>query len=202
MYPLIIYSIMKEAYVLDQNFESTDFTQLPLEKGEYENCTFRNCNLEFVDLSGFSFTGCEFIECNLSMARLAGTAFRDIIFKECKMLGLQFSDCNRFGLSFRFDGCILNNSTFYQTTIRKTVFNNSRLIEVDFTDSDLSNSIIFGCDLSGAVFDTTNLEKSDLRTSVNYMIDPALNKLKKAKFSLSEVHGLLYKLDIEIDRNG
>lgn len=41
---------MKEAYVLDQNFESTDFTQLPLEKGEYENCTFRNCNLEFVNL--------------------------------------------------------------------------------------------------------------------------------------------------------
>jgi hypothetical protein len=55
--------------------------------------------------------------------------------------------------------------------------------------------------LSGAVFDTTNLEKADFRTSVNYSIDPALNRLKKTKFSLSEIYGLLYKLDIEIDKN-
>lgn len=192
---------MKEAYIVDQDFENTDFVQVPLEKGEYENCTFKNCNFEFLNLSGFSFQGCEFIECNLSMTKLAGTAFRDVLFKESKMLGLQFNNCNGFGLSFRFDGCILNNSVFYQTTIKKTSFNNCRLVEVDFTESDLSNSIFYGCDLSGAIFDNTNLEKADLRTSVNYMIDPSLNRLKKAKFSLSEVYGLLYKLDIEIDRN-
>jgi uncharacterized protein YjbI with pentapeptide repeats len=31
----------------DQNFENTDFTSTTLEKGEYENCTFRNCNFEY-----------------------------------------------------------------------------------------------------------------------------------------------------------
>lgn len=72
---------------------------------------------------------------------------------------------------------------------------------MDFTECDLSNAVFGNCDLSGAVFDNTNLEKADLRTSVNYSIDPALNRLKKAKFSLSEVYGLLYKLDIEIDRS-
>ncbi|MGE8434651.1 pentapeptide repeat-containing protein [Chryseobacterium joostei] len=104
-------------------------------------------------------------------------------------------------MSFTFEGCSLNNSIFYQTSIKKTIFKNSRLIEVDFTECDVSNAIISNCDLSGAVFDGTNLEKTDLRTSFNYSIDPALNKLKKARFSLSEVYGLLYKLDIEIDRN-
>lgn len=193
---------MKDAYILDQTFESIDCIKCPLEKGEYENCTFKNCNLEFMNLSGFSFTGCEFIECNLSMAKLLGAAFRDVVFKECKMLGLQFSDCNGFGLFFRFEGCILNNSSFYQTSIKKTIFKECRLVEVDFTECDLSNALMNGCELSGAVFDNTKLEKADLRSSVNYSIDPAINKLKKAKFSLSEVSGLLYKLDIEIDRNG
>ncbi|MGG7552402.1 pentapeptide repeat-containing protein [Chryseobacterium arthrosphaerae] len=81
------------------------------------------------------------------------------------------------------------------------MFINSKLIEVDFTECDLSHAVISNCDLSGATFDHSNLEKADLRTSVNYSIDPALNRLKKAKFSLSEVYGLLYKFDIEIDKN-
>ena len=135
------------------------------------------------------------------MAKLINAAFRDVFFKECKMFGLQFNDCNGFGLSFKFDGCLLNNSVFYQTSIKKTVFTNSKLIEVDFTECDLSNSVFSGCDFSGAVFDNTGLEKTDFRTSFNYCIDPVLNRLKKAKFSLSEVHGLLYKIDIEIDRD-
>ncbi|UPQ74796.1 pentapeptide repeat-containing protein [Chryseobacterium nepalense] len=75
------------------------------------------------------------------------------------------------------------------------------MIEVDFSDADLSLAIFNNCDLSGAVFDNTNLEKADFRTSVNYSIDPSQNKLKKARFSLSQVHGLLLQFNIEIDKN-
>jgi uncharacterized protein YjbI with pentapeptide repeats len=190
---------MKEAYTVDQTFENTDFSGFL--KGEYENCIFRNCNFEYADLSGFTFTDCEFTGCNLSMAKLIKTAFHEVIFKECKMFGLQFGDCNPFGFSFIFDGCLLNNSVFYKTSAKKTRFKNSKLTETDFSESDLSGSLFSGCDLSGAIFDHTNLEKADFRTSFNYSIDPTLNRLKKAKFSLSEVYGLLYKLDIEIDRD-
>lgn len=192
---------MREAYIIDENFENIDFTQQSLVVGEYENCTFRNCNFEYVNLSEIKFTDCEFIECNLSMTKLVGTAFRDVIFKECKMFGMQFNECNEFGMSFKFEGCALNNSVFYKSTIRKTIFKNSKLVEVDFSESDISNSMILNCDLSGAIFDRTNLDKADLRTSFNYTINPSSNKLKKAKFSLSEVHGLLRQFDIEIDKN-
>lgn len=192
---------MKQTYISDQDFQNINCTDQPFERGEYENCTFRNCSFEYADLSGFSFTDCEFITCNLSMTKLVKTAFRSVYFKECKMFGLQFNECNGFGLSFTFDGCALNNAVFYTTSIKKTVFKNSKLIETDFAESDLSQSVFKNCDLSGAIFDRTNLEKADLRTSFNYSIDPSVNRLKKAKFSLSEVHGLLYKLDIEIDRN-
>ncbi|MXS71206.1 pentapeptide repeat-containing protein [Flavobacteriaceae bacterium W22] len=178
-----------------------NFTQKPLNLGEYENCTFRNCNFEYLNISGFRFTDCEFIESNLSMTKLIGTAFREVVFKDCKMYGMAFNDCNEFGMSFKFEGCALNNSVFYKSTIRKTQFKNSKLIEVDFSEADISNSVISNCDLSGAIFDRTNLEKADLRTSFNYTINPAQNNLRKTKFSLSEVHGLLRHLDIEVDKN-
>ncbi|MCJ8155237.1 pentapeptide repeat-containing protein [Chryseobacterium sp. SSA4.19] len=75
------------------------------------------------------------------------------------------------------------------------------MIEVDFSECDLSNASFGYCDLSGAIFDKTNLEKADFRMAVNYSIEPAQNRLKKAKFSLSEVHGLLSHLGVEIDKN-
>ena len=117
------------------------------------------------------------------------------------MFGLHFSDCNEFGLHFNFDGCDLNNSTFYQTNIRKTTFKNCKLTEVDFEESNLTESHFLNCDLSGALFFNTNLEKSDFRSSINYCINPAKNRLKKAKFSLSEVSGLLNDYDLVIDKH-
>jgi hypothetical protein len=43
------------------------------------------------------------------------------------------------------------------------------------------------------------LEKADIRTSHNYTIDPEKNKVKKAKFSIHGIAGLLDKYDIEIE---
>ncbi|HKO82951.1 MAG TPA: pentapeptide repeat-containing protein, partial [Chitinophagaceae bacterium] len=116
-----------------------------------------------------------------------------------KMLGLRFDNCSEFGLAFSFDTCSLNHSSFYQTKIKKTGFRNSQLQEVDFTECDLSQSVFDNCDFTNAKFENTLLEKADFRTSFNYSIDPEINKIKKAKFSLPGVTGLLNKYDIEIE---
>jgi len=84
--------------------------------------------------------------------------------------------------------------------IKKTVFKNSQLEEVDFTDCDLASSHFENCNLAQARFENTILEKADFRTSYNYSIDPEINRIKRAKFSLNHVTGLLHKYDIEIDR--
>jgi hypothetical protein len=42
------------------------------------------------------------------------------------------------------------------------------------------------------------LEKADLRTSFNYLIDPEVNKMRKAKFSIDGLPGLLGKYELEI----
>ena len=55
------------------------------------------------------------------------------------------------------------------------------------------------CNFKDAKFENTILEKADFRTSYNYSIDPDVNRIRKAKFSLPAVVGLLNKYDIEID---
>jgi len=93
----------------------------------------------------------------------------------------------------------INHASFYKLKIKKTVFKNSQLEGVDFAECDLSGSTFEGCNLLAAVFDATNIEKSDFRTSYNYSIDPEKNKIRKARFSVSGISGLLDKYDIEIE---
>jgi fluoroquinolone resistance protein len=198
---------MSQVFIEEKTFDKIDFTQNPLGKGEYEYCTFLNCDFSYSDLSELKFLECEFSGCNLSLAKLTQTALKDIKFKNSKMLGLNFGECNEFGFAVSFDTCILNRSSFVsmasplkkRVKLKQTVFKNSQLYEVDFTECDLSSAVFDGCDLTGAIFKDTILEKADLRTAINYSIDPELNRIKKAKFSRSGIAGLLDKYDIEID---
>jgi fluoroquinolone resistance protein len=196
------YLLQMEPIFTDQTIEKKNLKEHPLSKGEYENCVFKYCDLSNADLSEFVFMDCEFVECNLSLAVLTKTSLRDVVFKNCKMLGLRFEHCNDFGLSIAFEKCTLDHSSFYQVKLKKTSFKGSQLHEVDFTESDLTASVFTDCDFTNATFDNTILEKADLRTSVNYSIDPETNRIKKAKFSLSGIAGLLDRYDIEIDRAG
>jgi len=115
------------------------------------------------------------------------------------MLGLLFESCNEFGLSFQFENCTLNHASFYGTKIRKTKFKSTQLHEVDFTTSDLSYAVFDDCDLSGSTFEKTILEHADFRTAIHYSIDPEINYITKAKFSIFGIPGLLEKYDIVID---
>ena len=70
--------------------------------------------------------------------------------------------------------------------------------EVDFSSSELSNAVFHECDLNGAIFENTNLEKADFSTAFHFSIEPDLNNIKKAKFSIRNVSGLLNKYNIQI----
>jgi uncharacterized protein YjbI with pentapeptide repeats len=136
--------------------------------------------------------------CNLSVAKSGGAAFREVQFRNCKILGFRFDECNSFGLSVSFEHCTLNHSSFYQAKLKKTIFKDCQLHETDLTEADLAGTVFHNCDLAGAVFDRTLLEKADLRTAYNYAIDPENNRIKKARFSLPAVTGLLHKYQIDI----
>jgi uncharacterized protein YjbI with pentapeptide repeats len=133
------------------------------------------------------------------MANILETAFKSVKFKDCKMLGLQFEDCNDFLFAVDFDHCLLNISNFCKINLKGTRFQKCSLQEVDFTETDLSRAVLEECDLTDAIFDHTNLEKADLRTARNFSINPVNNRIRKAKFSVNGLPGLLGSYDIEIE---
>jgi fluoroquinolone resistance protein len=170
-----------------------------LKSGEYENCQFLNCQFTNADLSDMVFDGCTFTNCNMSMVKLVKTTLRDVVFINCKMLGVHFDHCNGFGLSFRFQDCVLDHSSFYQMKLKKLKAMNTQFHEVDLTGCDLTEAVFDNCDLMGAMFDYTVLERADMRTAYNYAIDPERNRIAKARFSLNGIAGLLGKYNIKIE---
>ena len=72
------------------------------------------------------------------------------------------------------------------------------MISVEFTETDLTETIFNSCNLEGALFENCNLEKVDFRTAFNYSLDPEKNKIAKAKFSKEGALGLLKKYNIQI----
>lgn len=190
---------MARRYQENEVFKQIDFSEEAPPGEEFENCTFLNCNFSNIDLGGLKFSECLFESCDLSMAGLEGTALQDVTFKDCKLLGLRFDECHNFLLNFSFEECILNFSSFYKLNIPNTPFVACTLIEVEFIGADLSGSRFDACNLSGAVFENTKLEKTDFRSATHFSIDPALNQIKRAKFSIIGLSGLLDKYDISIE---
>ena len=182
-----------------QEFENIDFSELKLPTGDYEDCVFSKCTFTNCNLRGSNFGDCEFVDCDLSMVNLTDVTLRSIRFKRCKMLGVKFESCNGLLFSVGFEQCQLDLSSFHMLTLAKTEFQECRLVEVDFSKADLTSAVFHQCDLSGAVFLQSNLEKSDFRTAIHYSIDPELNRMKKARFSIDGLGGLLGKYDLNLD---
>ncbi|PIB36947.1 hypothetical protein BFP72_16825 [Reichenbachiella sp. 5M10] len=190
---------MSDGYFDEQAYTAVDFGAESWENGEYVDCTFKNCNLSGLDLSGDSFSNTDFVGCDLSMSKLGHTAFKEVRFKDCKLMGLHFGDCNPFLLDFKFEGCVLDFTSFFRLKIKKTLFQNCKMEKVDFTQTDMTESAFRDCDLNQAVFDRSVLIKCDFRTAYGYTLDPENNSLKGAKFSREGAIGLLSKYKVVIE---
>jgi uncharacterized protein YjbI with pentapeptide repeats len=168
-------------------------------RGAYDQCRFVHCNLSNAVLTDYHFTDCLFADCDFSNADLRGVVFNDALFQECKLTGLHFGDCHKIPFGVRFKGCILTLASFEKMMLRKTIFEDCRLTETDFSGADLRESVFTGSHLDRAIFNGCNLEKADFRNVYQCTIDPALNRMRKARFSLEGLPGLLaaYGLDIE-----
>ncbi len=190
---------MQPKYTDEQTFTKIDYSEKPLEIGEYEYCTFVGCNFSNSSLAETRFSECEFLDCNFSNANLKNTSFQDVQFNNCKMLGLQFDACNEFGFAATFDTCQLDHSIFYKMKLSRSSFISCQLQSIDFSEADLKNSKLISCNLQNATFQNTNLEQTDFRNATNYSIKPEQNRLKGAKFSLPAVVGLLDSYQIKIE---
>ena len=163
-----------------------------------DESTFAKCTLSPKPIGRVIFEKCTFKECNLSLVKTSNTSWLDVLFTDCKMTGINFSLSNRFGLSVEFHNCLLSYALFTEMKLKGTRFIGCDLQNTDFMETDLSNAVFKDCDLCYASFHHTNLEKADFTTARNYTLNPAANRLKKAKFSRYGLEGLLTGLGIEV----
>jgi len=183
-------------YILDVEYKNLVFSVNQVNLKEFEACTFNHCNFSQCNFIGVVFIDCTFNDCIFSGAKINHVALRTVFFNRCKIEDVNFAMCDKLIFEVHFKECILDFSKFYTLKIKKTSFIDCRMIAVDFMSTDLSQVFFDRCDLYRSEFAKANLTKANLKTSINYTIDPTKTKLKNAVFSIDEVKGLLYKHDI------
>ncbi len=83
----------------------------------------------------------------------------------------------------------MKNANFLTCDIVDCFFQNTYLPGASFEASQFRNTL----------FHNTNLEKASFCKASGYNIDPTLNNIKKAKFSVPDVLNLLNGFEIEIE---
>ncbi len=173
---------------------------------EFIDCSFKECSFPEVTFEHCTFQNCTFVNCDLSLMSPSKSKFRGVKFANCKLLGVNWSraawenqEAHTLLKAVSFMGCNVNYSSFMGLRLPGIILTESVAHEVDFSETNLSKADLRNTDFEKAVFRNTNLAGADLSGAKNYFIDPASNRISKAKFSLPDALGLLYAMDIVID---
>lgn len=183
----------------NETFRNHDFAKEPCNGALFEGCRFEQCNFFSAALHHCRFIDCVFADCQLASANFTQAMLNDVVFQQCKIMGVRFDSLRSTPLSVGFEGCVLDLSSFYRLNLSGTSFERCSLREVDFTEADLQRASFEGADLTGAQFDECNLEEADFRQTVGCVIYPNKNKIRKARFSISGLPGLLQQYGIVIE---
>ncbi|MGM9510306.1 pentapeptide repeat-containing protein [Larkinella sp. GY13] len=165
---------------------------------DFEECTFQNLTLSKAILSHANLVNCRFENCTLDAAVLKDTKLNEVRFVQCKLIGVNFEHCNPFAFAVGFQECNLDQTYFFNRNLKKTKFVTCGLKGASFINCELNGAVFKDCNLESAVFVNNTLTQVDFSTSYNLVLDPEQNKLKKAKFSLHSLPGLLTKYDLVI----
>lgn len=191
-------NMLNDHYIEDQHFRYEGPGIHDLQLGTYEGCHFVNGNFTGQDLTDCKFLDCVFDHCILDRVNMTNVSFNAVQFLHCKMMGIAFDKANEHLFIVDLKHCILNYSSFRERRMPGFTFEHCEMQEVDFEATDLTNANFHHCMLQRARFEHTTLIRADFRTATHYTIDPEKNKMKKARFKLEGVAGLLEKYHIDL----
>lgn len=190
----------------NQNFEEVSLKKASVRACEFIDCSFKECLFPEVTFEHCTFNDCSFTNCELSLMVLNKSMFRGVDFENCRLLGVNWSKAARVNQEVHtllkivsFKDCILNYSSFIGLELPGLKLVGCAAHEVDFSEAKLSKADFRTTNLENAVFRNTDLAGTNFLGAKNYFIDPANNKISKAKFSLPDALGLLYAMDIELE---
>lgn len=184
----------------NQLFESSEMPINSWIGQTFEQCTFRKLSLSDEVFFNSNFINCRFEGCDLSRVELKNTQLQDVLFTHCKLMYVDFGVCNAFSFHADFQHCQLDNAVFLNRRLKKAQFIECSLKEAHILKCDLAGAKFKECNLELTRFEDNNLMQADFSTSYNLELNPDTNKIKKAKFSLHNLPGLLTKHDLVISR--
>lgn len=194
----------------DTFYEDQTFKGMVLENDEvreitFQDCTFENCSFKETTVRSCKFSHCSFKNCDLSLMKVDGSTFKDTNFEDSKVIGVNWVKASwgrkeivHLIQTIDFRRCVLNYSTFMGLDLEKMTLRKCIARDVDFSEANLKGADCRFTDFENSQFRHTDLSGVDFCGATNYFIQPHLNTIKQARFSLPEAMSLLYNLDIEI----
>jgi uncharacterized protein YjbI with pentapeptide repeats len=186
----------------EQGFDNLEFRRKTIRSSAFELCRFLSCDFSETEFINCKFSACVFKDSNLNVVKLDGTRFTDTEFKDCKTTGINWTslDWKSVALSapLHFESCDISFSVFSGLTLPGLQLTRCKAHDVDFSECDLSDGNFSETDLANARFNLCRLDRCDFRDAINYSIDPLVNTIEGASFSVPDVLGLLSPFKIRI----
>ncbi len=181
----------------NKTYKDLDFRVIELDE-EYYRCTFEHCDFTEILFQKINFEECRFVACNFSLCKSNGTSWNKVWFAQCKLTGANFSHANKFTFNAKFSDCLMQYASFQGLNLQGFQFTKCQLTEADLTTCNLKKAQFIDCNLDRAIISHCNLEEADFSTAFNFIINPNDNRMKKAKFSLQNLPGLVAVFDVKI----
>lgn len=183
-----------------QAFRGLSHPQEAIGQRAFYECTFEACSFLETAFESCKFFDCTFRECDLSLIKVKGSAFSNTAFADSKIIGVNWADARwtrfRIANAISFERCALDYSTFVGLSLKGIRLVQCSARDVDFAEADLTEADCSETDFADSRFLHTNLTRANFTGATNYAIDPGLNVLTQARFSLPEAIALLRGLDI------
>ena len=194
--------ILSSTEYFEQSFIDKNYIKAEIKSSIFNDCVFDRCNFTEATINNCRFINSKFINCDLGLMQVPGSSYSGVQFEKCKIIGVNWVQAFWPGLGIwepiEFTKCALNHSTFLGVNLAGSRITQCEAINVDFREAKLSNVDFSFSDLNESLFHATDLQYCDLRDARNYQIDPTKNNLRLAKFSIPEAMSLLYSMEIEI----
>ncbi len=185
----------------DKTYENVDVSGKSVNDIHFSCCTFIDCKFKDTIFNNIDFNECAFINCSLVNTVFKNTEMKYCSFDRCALIGLNWSAVStEFAAVFeKIENCLFKFNNFEDASLKKVNFGKSQIISSTFYQVNLSECNFMGCELTDTTFSECDLQKSDFRSASGFNIDVTSCKLKNAKFSFTNLDGLVKGLGIKIE---
>lgn len=168
---------LTDRLILSTTFDGASLRRANLTGTEFRECSFIGANLDAGILKRTVFENCDFTRASLTNANLQQSTFRSTTI-------LDYGDgAHRLRPSInKFDGAVLNGSSFRRARLVAAKLHNVTGTKVDFTNCDMRNTSFDGATLKNVNFFGAQL------------LDADFSKCPEAVASLPEYAKMLVKL--------